>query len=109
MKKLNKIWNDMQDYEKFMKRNKLTLCEFHEVVRICDALYHGVTDTTISESVKKVFDKYGFGTFSKGIGWRIKKNRQPKKYFENCLRSLYGDEFYEAHIKHKKDYRENRL
>lgn len=99
MKKLNKIWKDMQDYEKFMKRNKLTFFEFSEVQRICDSLYHGVTETTISESVKKVFDKYGFGTFSEGIGWRIKKNRQPKKDFENYLCSLYGDEFYNEHFK----------
>lgn len=99
MKKLYKIWNDMQDSDKFMRHNKITLCEFHEVVRICDSLYHCVTDTTINESVKKVFDKYGFGTFCEGIGWRIKKNRQPKKDFENCLRSLYGDEFYNEHFK----------
>lgn len=99
MKKLYKIWKDMQDEEKFIKRNKITLFDFNEIVRICDALYHGVTETTISESVKNVFDKYDFGTFCEGIGWRIKKNKQPKKMLENCLRSIYGDEFYDAHIK----------
>lgn len=100
MTKLYKIWQDMQNGYNFIRRNKITLAEYNEIQMICFELQHGSTsETTISESVKKVFDKYGFGTFCEGIGWRIKKNKQPKKELENCLRSMYGDEFYEAHIK----------
>ena len=75
MKKLERVMHDIQDQEKFIKRNGLTVSDYNEFMRICSALSHSESDTTINAKVKGLCDKYNFGVFTEGIGWRIALNR----------------------------------
>ena len=88
MKKLQKVLHDIQDEENFIKRNSLTVNDYHEFMRICSALSRGENDTTINAKVKGLCDKYNFGTLTEGIGWRIALNRRPKR--------IIGDNFTEV-------------
>lgn len=95
MKKLQKVWNDMQDEERFIRRNGLSLYDFREFMRVCASLSHGESATIIDSKVKDLCDKYGFGVFREGIGWRIKLNKQPHKIIDEVLNSVYGDKLTE--------------
>lgn len=88
MKKLQKVYQDIQDEEKFIRRNSLSANDFHEFMRICRILSSGESDTTINAKVKALCDKYGFGVFVEGIGWRIKLNRQPKRIIDQVLKAV---------------------
>ena len=96
MKKLQKVYQDIQDEEKFIKRNSLTVNDYREFTRICNALSHGESDTKINAKVKILCEKYGFGVFVEGIGWRIKLNRQPKRIINQVLKAVYGNTLTEA-------------
>lgn len=96
MKKLHKVYRDIQDEEKFIRRNSLTVNDFHEFMRICNTLSKGESDTTINAQVKALCEKYGFGVFVEGVGWRIKLNRQPKRIIDQVLKAVYGDTLTEG-------------
>ena len=101
MTKLQKLYIDMTKEDKngnniFIRYNRLTLCEYREMQQIFNALSAGNSETTIMKSVADLFRKYQFGVFPHGIGWEIKMNRQPKRQFEECVKAIYGEDFFNA-------------
>ena len=57
--------------KQFVNRNKLTIFEIREIMRLLDAIKNKLPDSTINEKIAKILKAYGVDVRQSYIGWEV--------------------------------------
>lgn len=55
-----KLYNDMQDGETFIKKNHITLCDYHTATELLKEYYYNGSTKTFNKTVADIFASYQF-------------------------------------------------